>query len=154
MTAGDARQHRRAIAIGLGGGALFAAYLYVAALAIPAAGPSPGHYDIGNALLMAVFFSYALFTLHLMVPCGIALYVAYVYVAVARKRRIGLALFAAHYLFAATVAFPVLLHRTPGLLGQSAIQFAILRERPLALLLCVGPFIAANLWYLVRLLRR
>jgi len=147
-------KHPRAIAIGLVAGSLFAICLYVAAVAIPAATRSTGHYNIGNALLMGVFFSYALFTLHLTAPFGIAMYVGYVYVAVTRKRRIGLILFAAHYLFAALVALPFLLHRDPGLLEKTAIQFAMLRERPLSLLFCLGPFIAANLWYLIRLLRR
>jgi len=147
-------KHARAIAIGLVAGPLFAVCLYVAAVAIPAATRSAGHYNIGNELLMAVFFSYALFTLQLTAPFGIAMYVAYVYVAVARKRRIGLALFAAHYLFATVVALPFFLHRDPGLPGKTAIQFAMLRERPLTLLFCLGPFFVANLWYLIRLLRR
>jgi len=146
-------RHTRAIAIALVAGSLLAVYLFFAAATIPAPPQVTGHYQIGNALLMAVFFSYALFALHLSVPFGLAMYIGYVYMAVAKKRRAGLILFAAHYLFAAVVALPFLLHRTPGLIENTASQFAVLRARPLHLLLCIGPFLMANLWYLLRLSR-
>lgn len=68
-------------------------------------------------------------------------------------RRAGLILFALHYGFAALVAVPVYLKRSPGLLDATRQQLSLLADRPGTMLLCFAPFVIANLWYLARLLR-
>jgi hypothetical protein len=134
-------------------GLAFQLYLFLAMISIPPAAPAAGHYNFGNELVAAVFYSYMPFTWMLSLYVGAIMYGAYAYVALARLRRAGLILFALHYGFAALVAVPVYLERSPGLLEATRQQLSLLADRPGTMLLCFAPFVIANLWYLARLLR-
>ena len=133
-------------------GILFSVYLFLAAIAIPAGTDLPGHYHIGNAIMQAMFFSYAVFTAQLLPLIAMAMYSGYAYIALTRRRRIGLISFAAHYGFAGAVATPFYLYRSPDLFETTRLQMAALGERPATVLFSFGPFILANTWYLARLL--
>jgi hypothetical protein len=142
----------RSFPIAVLAGLLFAPYLYVVNFAIPIGFPKPGHYNVGNVLVQVLFFSYAPLTLMFAVWTGIGMYVVYAYVALERMRRAGLILFALHYGFAGFVMIPYMLYRSPGLLDDTRLQMAKLLHMPGTMLAVFGPFIFANLWYLVRLL--
>ncbi len=131
---------------------LFAPYLLVAIMTIPAGVARPGHYNIGNNLVAAVFFSYAALTASLAPLVGIVMYSAYAYAALARLRRLGLLLFVIHYAAAFGVVVPYYLSRAPDLITTSHRQWSLLAERPASMLFIFGPFILANLVYLVRLM--
>lgn len=134
-------------------GLIFQLYLFVAYIAIPAGAHPSSHYNVGNELIGAVFFSYTSFASSLSIDAAAAMYPIYAYVALARLRRIGLILFALHYGFAALVAVPLYLERVPGLLDVTKPQVDRLGDRPGTMLFCFGPFIIANIWYVARLLR-
>jgi len=102
--------------------------------------------------MQAIFFSYAVFTAQVSPLVVIGMYSAYTYIALARRRRIGLILFAAHYGFAGAVAIPFYWYRSPDLFETTRLQIAALGDRPGTVLFSFGPFILANIWYLVRLL--
>jgi hypothetical protein len=133
-------------------GSAFALYLFLADMAIPAPAHAQGHYNIGNALVGAVFFSYAPFTAALSPLVAMAMYGTYAYMALMRRLRPGLILFALHYGFAARVTAPFYLYRSPDLIAKTKLQFAELAERPGTMLFSFGPFIVANVWYLARVL--
>jgi len=134
-------------------GLAFQLYLFLAMISIPPAAHTSGHYKVGNELVAAVFYSYMPFTWMLSLHVGAIMYGAYAYVALARLRRAGLILFALHYGFAALVAVPVYLERSPGLFEATRQQLTLLADRSVTMLLCFAPFVIANLWFLARLLR-
>ncbi|KQQ97548.1 hypothetical protein ASF77_06345 [Massilia sp. Leaf139] len=152
MTIESMRLLRRKRIAAVTAGALFAPYLLLAALLIPAGVDGPGHYDIGNALVHAIFFSYAALAAQLGPVVAIAMYSGYVYLALLRRRRLGLMLFAAHYVIAGAVVVPVYLHQWPNLRETTRLQMIVLADRPWTLLFTFGPFVLANVWYLARLL--
>lgn len=47
---------------------------------------------------------------------------------------------------------PYMLYRSPGLLDATRLQMARLLHMPGTMLAVFGPFVFANVWYLVRLL--
>lgn len=134
-------------------GVVFQLYLFVAYIGIPAGANPSSHYNVGNELVGAAFFSYMSFASSLSIYAATAMYTVYAYVALARLRRAGLILFALHYGFAALVAVPLYLKRIPGLLDVTKRQMGMLAEQPGTVLFCFGPFVIANIWYVVRLLR-
>ncbi|NIA54501.1 hypothetical protein HAV22_12735 [Massilia sp. TW-1] len=133
-------------------GAAFALYLFVADMVIPPPSHAQGHYNIGNALVGALFFSYAPFTAALSPLVAMAMYGTYAYMALARRRCAGLALLALHYGVAALVAAPIYLHRSPGLIADTRDQFIRLAAQPVTALFAFAPFIIANVWYVLRML--
>lgn len=133
-------------------GSAFALYLFLADIVIPAAGPVSGHYNIGNELVGAVFFSFAPFAAPLSPLVAMAMYSTYAYVALLRRSRPGLILLGLHYGVAVLVTAPVYLHRSPNLMARTKLQLAQLTERPGTMLFSFGPFIVANIWYLSRIL--
>lgn len=135
-------------------GATFALYLFVADMAIPAPSHAQGHYNIGNALVGGLFFSYAPFTAALSPVVSMAMYGTYAYMALARRRRAGLALLALHYSCAAMVTAPFYLHRSPDLIADTKDQFIRLATRPGTALFVFAPFVIANVWYVLRILRQ
>lgn len=135
-------------------GAAFAFYLFVADMAIPAPPHAQGHYNIGNALVGALFFSYAPFTEALSPLVAMAMYGTYAYTALARRRRAGLVLLALHYGFAALVTAPSYLHRSPDLIADTRAQFTRLVARPGTASFVFAPFVIANVWYVLRMLRQ
>ncbi|QNA87916.1 hypothetical protein G4G28_04530 [Massilia sp. Dwa41.01b] len=141
--------------ISLVAGCLFTPYLLIAILSIPPAGHMPGHYNMGNNLVAAVFFSYGPITAFLSpliaVVVSVGMYCVYTYVALAGMRRAGLILFALHYGYALAAGVPMSLHQEPNLIETSRVQLAILASRPGLMLFVFGPFVLANLCYLARL---
>jgi hypothetical protein len=135
-------------------GAAFALYLFVAYMVIPAPSHAQDHYNIGNALVGALFFSYAPFAAALSPLVAKAMYGTYAYMALARRRCAGLALLALHYGVAALVTAPFYLHRSPDLIADTMDQFIRLAAQPGTALFSFAPFVIANVWYVLRMLRQ
>jgi hypothetical protein len=154
MTARSAPGSFRTTALAASAGAVFALYLFVADMAIPAPSHAQGHYNIGNALVGALFFSYAPFAAALSPLVAMAMYGTYAYMALAGRRRAGLVLLALHYGFAALVTAPFYLHRSPDLIADTRDQFNRLAAQPETALFVFAPFVIANIWYVLRMLRQ
>ncbi|MCS0581069.1 hypothetical protein NX784_05655 [Massilia pinisoli] len=154
MTARSTPSPSRTTALAASSGAAFALYLFVADMAIPAPSHAQGHYNIGNALVGALFFSYAPFAAALSPLVAMALYCTYAYTALARRRRVGLVLLALHYGFAALVTTPFYLHRSPDLIVDTRDQFIRLAAQPGTALFVFAPFVIANVWYVLRIVRQ
>jgi len=154
MTVRSTPSSFRTTALAALAGAVFALYLFVADMAIPAPSHAQGHYNIGNALVGALFFSYAPFTAALSPLVAMAMYGTYAYMALAQRRRAGLALLALHYGFAALVTAPFYLHRSPDLIADTSDQFIRLAAQPGTALFVFAPFVIANVWYVLRMLRQ
>jgi hypothetical protein len=133
-------------------GLCFCFYLYLAHLAIPG-GKGPGHYNVGNRIIEALFFSYAIFTYTFQTAVVAAMYITYVYVTYFRRKRAALILFLVHYGIAFFVVVPFQLHRDPGLFSKTKAQAEILLSRPFLSLFCTLPFLVANILYLSTALR-
>jgi len=153
MTARSTPSPSRTTALAALAGAAFALYLF-ADMAIPAPLHAQGHYNIGNALVCALFFSYAPFAAALSPLVAMAMYGTYAYTALARRRRVGLVLLALHYGFAALVTTPIYLHRSPDLIADTGDQFIRLAAQPGTALFVFAPFVIANVWYVLRMLRQ
>jgi ABC-type transport system involved in cytochrome c biogenesis permease subunit len=151
MTARSAPGPFRTTALAASTGAAFALYLFVADMAIPAPPHAHGHYNVGNALVGALFFSYAPFTAALSPLVAMAMYGTYAYMALARRRCAGLALLALHYGVAALVTVPFYLHRSPDLIADTRDQFIRLAAQPGTALFVFAPFVIANVWYVLRM---
>jgi hypothetical protein len=130
MTRKPMRHQLKLKAISSTSGSVFALYLFLAVIAIPAGIDRPGHYNNGNTLVGDVFLSYATLTAPLSPLVAMAMYSTYTYIALVGRRRMGLILFAVHYGFALAVAVPFHLHRFPGLAQETALQFTELMARP------------------------
>jgi hypothetical protein len=142
----------RTTALAASAGAAFALYLFVADMAIPAPSHAQGHYNIGNALVAALFFSYAPFAAALSPLVAMAMYGTYAYMALARRRRAGLVLLVLHYGVAALVTAPFYLHRSPDLIADTRDQFIQLAAQPGTALFVFAPFVIATVWYVLRML--
>jgi hypothetical protein len=138
------------IAVGLG--VLFAAYLYIADAGIPAPRKTDNHYNVGNSLVGAMFFSYSGFAFYFQLCVSILMYIAYSYVALFRLRKIGIRLFFFHYMFAFFVSVPYYICKDADLISDSMIQLRKLYAQPGVFVFCLVPFIVLNLIYLWRVL--
>jgi len=92
-------------------------------MVIPAPSHAQGHYNIVNALVGALLFSYAPFAAALSPLVAMAMYGTYAHMALARRRCAGL-------------------------------QCIRLAAQPGTALFSFAPFVIANVWYVLRMLRQ
>lgn len=136
--------------IALAIGALMVAILALGMLIVPAPPGMTGHYNNGNNLVGALFFSYARFGLVLSPLVALAMYAMYAHATIHRKRQRGLWLFVLHYVCAVGLVMPFEVWRNPHLLTDSLAQLSRLQAQPGAFAFSVLPFVLANGLFLWR----
>jgi hypothetical protein len=127
-------------------GTLIGYLLWFCNFTVPSGISTGGHYSNGSAFLKSIFSSYGVL-LGVLWP---VIYGVYAVVAITHQRRLGLRLFAAHYI-GSLLSFVLTMTMDSNEPATTVAQFRLFFTNPLPILLLLLAFIGLNFWYLKNL---
>jgi hypothetical protein len=127
-------------------GTLVGYLLWFCNFAVPSGISAGGHYSNGSAFLNSIFASYGVL-LGVVWP---VIYGVYAVVAITHQRRLGLRLFAAHYI-GSLLSFVVTMTMDSNEPAKTLAQLRLFFTNPLPVSLLLLTFIGLNFWYLKNL---